>query len=200
VIALAGSTEIGALGCATVSGIVLGASQMASGAVEDARVSLERSIELATQGSLAPQRLQGDLLLATVHGLAGDLGRAETGFRAAIGALTAVKSPYNEAQARLGRGFVLATHPAGDAASGLEDLDAASATFESLGARPSQARTMRARGMALARLGRTDDADVSLQRAATMAAEMDLKDAPWPSTAAELQALRAAEPPIRLVE
>jgi class 3 adenylate cyclase/tetratricopeptide (TPR) repeat protein len=195
-----GSAEIGALACATVSGMVLGYSQMAVGDVSGARESLERSIEFATQGYLAPMRLRAHVLLAAVDGVSGDMDKAESGFDQALQGFGSMGGTHGEAEAHLARGMVLATHPAGDAHRALEDLDAAAVVFSTLGARPALARTQRARGLALARIGEAAEADGSLVLAATMADEMGLKDGPWPASLAELQAMQAAEVPIQTLD
>ena len=111
-------------------------------------------------------------------------------------------NPYGQAEAQLFRGLVTANHPQGDASRALVDLDAARSAYESLGARPALARTTRALGIAQARLGRATDADDSLGQAARMAEGMGLLDGPWPRSAVELAALRAAatEPPLQAVD
>ena len=110
-----------------------------------------------------------------------------------------VRNPFAQAEMQLMRGFVMATHPDGDPEQGLADLDEARHTFAATGARPSLARVQRARGMALARLGRPAEADEALSEASTLAAEMGLLDGPWPVSIAELQAARS-ESPIELVD
>jgi len=195
------ANELGALGCATVAGIVLGGSQMAIGRPGQAQESLERSLELAAQGYLVPQRMRANVFLASVHGMSGELERAEKGFHIALEDLTSMDNPYGQAEAQLFRGLVTANHPQGDAARALLDLDAARSAYDSLGARPALARTMRALGLAQARLGHPT-ADASLGQAARMAEEMGLLDGPWPDSTAELAALRsaAAEPPLQAVD
>jgi tetratricopeptide (TPR) repeat protein len=196
----AGSAELGALGCATVSAMVLGSSQMALGEVADARASAEMSIEHAAQGYLAPMRLRGQVLLAAVDGAEGDMGKAEDGFHAALEGFLAMGGAYGQAEARRARGMVHATHPAGDPNQAVQDLDAAVDSFSALGAKPALARTYRARGLALARLGKIEDADASLAEAASMATAMGLMDGPWPATVADLEAARAASTPLQQID
>jgi class 3 adenylate cyclase/tetratricopeptide (TPR) repeat protein len=196
----ASSAELGALGCATVSGMVLGSSQMALGEIADARASVEMSIEHAAQSYLAPMRLRGQVLLAAVHGVEGDMGKAEDGFRVALEGFVAMGGNYGKAEALRARGMVHATHPAGDPGKAVQDLDAAADSFTALGAKPALARTYRARGLALARLGNTADADASLSQAASMASDMWLLDGPWPATVVDLEAARAASTPLRRVD
>lgn len=195
-----GSAEIGALGCATVSGMVLGASQMATGAVRAARLSLERSLDYAAQAALAPIRLRGQSLLAALDGASGDMGKAEAGFHTALAGLASMGGEYGQAEARLARGMILATHPDGDGARALTDLDAAVEVFEALDARPDLARAHRARGLALARLGDVDGADESLARSADMASTMGLMDGPWLASVSELEGARVALSTIDLID
>jgi class 3 adenylate cyclase/tetratricopeptide (TPR) repeat protein len=194
-----GSMEMGAMACAAVSGMVLGGSQMAMGETDDARDSLERSLDYANQNYMAPMRLRGRVLLASLDGADGKIQRAEDGFRTALSGYVSMGGAYGQAEARLARGRVLATHPDGDAERALEDLDAAAEAFSSLQARPALARTYRARGMALARLGQADEANRSLELAASMATEMGLMDGPWPQVITELPASPTGASPIKLV-
>jgi len=180
--------------------MILGGAQMGLGEGPEARATLERSLELATQGYLAPMRQRADVILASATGMSGDLDTAEQAFRAALSTSAAIGSPYSAVEAKLSRGMVLASHPAADAGEALAVLDDAVTTFESVGARPALARALRARGTALVRLERSADADESFARAAALASEMDLRDAPWPTSAAGLAALRSAEPPIAFTE
>jgi class 3 adenylate cyclase/tetratricopeptide (TPR) repeat protein len=190
------ATDLGALSCATISGVVLGGAQLATGHGLLAQRTLERSVELADQGFLAPLGPRASAFLASALGASGDLERSDQGFQSAIRELTRMSNPHNLAEARLLRGLMLAQRPAGDAAEALRDVELAQATFESLGARPDLARALRARGTILGQLDRLAEADEALAAAAAMAAEMGLLDGPWPRDLAELQALRRAAPPI----
>ena len=60
--------------------------------------------------------------------------------------------------------------------------------LEALEARPRLARALRARGRVLHRLGRDEEAEASLARASGIAAEIGLRDGPWPVSVAELVA------------
>ena len=194
------STELGALSCATISGVVLGGAQIATGRGADARRTLERSLELASQGFLAPLRPRATALMASADGLLGDPEASALGFQAAIDDLSAMGNMYGLAETHLLRGLVLASDPEGDPAAALADLDAARTVFESLGARPDLARAMRARGMVLAALGRVGEADHMLSSAAASAADMGLLDGPWPSDASGLGAADAVASPLHLVD
>jgi tetratricopeptide (TPR) repeat protein len=176
------SSELGALSCATISGIVLGGAQVAAGHGLDAKPTLERSVELARQGFMAPMLPRANVYLASARAQLGEAGSTEAGYLAAIEALTAAGNRYGLAEAQVHLGMMLASRTDDDLEGALSSLDASRSIFEELGARPDLARTERSRGMVLGRLGRTEEADAALGVAAALATEMDLHDGPWPAT------------------
>jgi hypothetical protein len=197
---LGSAVELGALGCATVAGTILGASQVGSGSAAQARVSLQRTLELATQGFLVPVRMRASVFLSSAQALGGELDLARQGFSTAIADMARTGSPYGEAEAKLQRGLVLASHPDGDPTSALADLEEAGAVFERLGARPALARALRGQAMALTRLGRDAQADNGFAEAAGMANEMGLMDGPWPVSVEALHAAAGASAPLQMIE
>jgi hypothetical protein len=197
---LGSAVELGALGCATVAGTILGASQVGSGSAAQARVSLQRTLELATQGFLVPVRMRASVFLSSAQALGGELGLAKEGFSTVIDDISMMGSPYGEAEAKLQRGLVLASHPDGDPTSALADLEEAGAVFERLGARPALARALRGQAMALTRLGREAQADNGFAEAAGMANEMGLMDGPWPVSVEALHAAAGASAPLQMIE
>jgi hypothetical protein len=163
-------------------------------------VSLQRTLELATQGFLVPVRMRASVFLSSAQALGGELGLAKEGFSTVIDDISMMGSPYGEAEAKLQRGLVLASHPDGDPTSALADLEEAGAVFERLGARPALARALRGQAMALTRLGRDAQADNGFAEAAGMANEMGLMDGPWPVSVEALHAAAGASAPLQMIE
>ncbi len=178
--------EIGSLSCAAFASLALGEAQLGLARAGDARDTLERGLELSVQSHLATQRLAATGMLSEIHGLSGELDAARSGWQGALDGFHHLGDVLSAAQVRTGRAEALIRGPHPDLETALVDLDEAVRVLEALEARPRLARALRARGRVLHQLGRDDEADASLARASGIAAEIGLRDGPWPVSVTDL--------------
>ena len=98
------------------------------------------------------------------------------GWDAALERARSMRDRYVEAMTLWQRARARSRATPPDHAAALADLEAATALFEEMEARPSLARSLRDRAQTLRALGHAADADAEEQRARAIATELGLTD------------------------
>jgi len=155
------SETLGAVACAVASNVFLGQSRLTLEDALGARAPLERGIELSLVTDMAPMRT---------------LAKGMLGWNDALGAAHAGGDHFGEAVTLWGRALTRVRQASPDWAAALTDLDTAVGLFEAMEARPSLARTLRDRALALRALGRGGQADEAERRAREIAGQIGLRD------------------------
>jgi tetratricopeptide (TPR) repeat protein len=171
------SEELGALACVVASNVMYGAATLAMNNAPAAKLALERGNELCAVTNMAPFRTLTKGLLGSVKAQLGDLPGGIAGWDEALMSARAMRDRYGEAQVLWGRARSLARQASPDWQAALADLDRAIELFEGMEARPSLARALYDRALALGALGRNDESDGMKGRSLELARELGLKDA-----------------------
>jgi len=169
--------DLGAYACVLASNVMFGAATLALDDAPAAKVPVERGNELGKVTNMAPMRnlIQG--LLGSVRAQLGDLPGGAAAWDQALANARAMNDRYSEAQTLWGRARTTARQPTPDWGSALTDLDRAIELFEAMETRPSLARALHDRALALRGLGRSGEADDVDRRSRALGVELGLKDA-----------------------
>ena len=170
------SEALGAIACAVGSNVMLGSGRLQLEDVLGAKSPSERGLELSMVTNMASMRTAAHALLGTVRARLGDAPAGVAGWNEALSAARSMGDRYGEAMTLWSRGRTHARQTEPDQVAALADLDAASALFESMEARPSFARVQRDRARTLRGLGRGAEADDADRRSRALAKELGLKD------------------------
>ena len=154
----------------------LGQSRLTLEDALGARAPLERGIELSLVTDMAPMRTLAKGMLGSVRARLGDIPAGDAGWNDALGAAHAGGDHFGEAVTLWGRALTRVRQASPDWAAALTDLDTAVGLFEAMEARPSLARTLRDRALALRALGRGGQADEAERRAREIAGQIGLRD------------------------
>jgi tetratricopeptide (TPR) repeat protein len=171
--------DLGAYACVLASNVMFGAATLALNDAPAAKGPVERGNELGKVTNMAPMRnlIQG--LLGSVRAQLGDAPGGAEAWDQALANARAMNDRYSEAQTLWGRARTKSRQPAPDWGSALADLDQAIDLFEAMETRPSLARALHDRAVALRGLGRVGEADDVDRRSRELGVELGLKDAPF---------------------
>ncbi len=170
------SDELGALACSVGSNVLAGYARLSLDEARSAEQPLERGREFAAVANVLPMANLARGLLGSVKGRLGDLPGALAGWDGSLESVRRMHDRQQEGTILWHRARTHARDALPDWAAVLIDLDAASALFEAIGARPALARVLRDRGQALRALGRAADADASERRSRELAHALGLRD------------------------
>jgi tetratricopeptide (TPR) repeat protein len=165
------SEETGATACAIVSSWVLGDAYHRQGRFEEAREVLRRGAEIA---AVVDRKVWRPTLVAWLGTTSAILGAPDPAdWEGALATAHAIGNFLGEAGIRTKRAEAAIRSGSVDAA--LADLEAASQVFESQGARPNLARSLRTWGEALRSSGKPDEAQPILERSRAIFEELGLE-------------------------
>jgi tetratricopeptide (TPR) repeat protein len=125
---------------------------------------------------MAPMRTLIQGLLGSVRAQLGDLPGGIAGWDQALASARAMNDRYGEAQTLWRRARSLAREVTPDWTAALADLDRAIELFEAMETRPSLARALHDRALALRALGRGAEADEAERRSRALGRQLGLKD------------------------
>ena len=167
------SEETGATACVVASNFVLGDTYMRQGNFKSAQIAFERSNEVAEsvgENSFRPS------LLAYMRANSVSLG-AQVGDGAAFDEALQLARHNDDLFSEAAIIWKRAEYEAGrsDSMPALTDFADAAARFEEMEAKPFTARTLRAWGEELLKLGRTDEGNDKLRRSIALFDEMGIK-------------------------
>ncbi|HKW72599.1 MAG TPA: hypothetical protein VJQ08_07215 [Candidatus Dormibacteraeota bacterium] len=168
--------EIGAYACVIVSNVLLAAATLGLDDPNGAKAPLERGIDLSRVTKMPQLRTLTEALLGSVMVQLGDLPGGVANWDEALTRAQEMHDRYGEAQTLWARGRANQKLPNPDWAAVNSDLDHAIELFEDMEARPSLARALHDRAVALRALGRAHEADVAHRMSIDLAKELGLKD------------------------
>ncbi|HSS61362.1 MAG TPA: hypothetical protein VLK30_07895 [Candidatus Limnocylindrales bacterium] len=173
------SEDLGAYACVVASNVMYGAASLAREDPRAAKGPLERGRELCRVTNMAPMETLTHALLGSARAQLGDFPGGVAGWDAALAGARAMHDRYGEAQTLWGRARSFARQAATDPSAAMVDLDRAIELFERMGARPSLARALNDRALALRSLNRAGEAATDERRAMELGREIGLRDAPF---------------------
>ena len=168
--------ELGASACVVASNVLYGTARLALDDAGRAKPPLERGNELALVTNMAPMRTATQGLLGSARARLGDMPGGVAGWNNALDGARTMSDRWGEALTLWGRARTHAREATPDWTAVLADVDKAVELFASMEARPSVARTLRDRALALRALGRTDEAAAADRESEDLARELGLKD------------------------
>jgi tetratricopeptide (TPR) repeat protein len=168
--------ELGAYACVVASSVMFGAASLANDDANVAKAPLERGSELCHVTNMAPMRTLVHGLLGSARALLGDMPGGVAGWNQALAEARAISDRYGEAQTLWGRGRFYERSAKPDWTAALADLDRAVALFTEMDAKPSLARALHDRALALQGLGRDDEAAADERTSRKLGTELGLRD------------------------
>ena len=171
--------DLGAYACAVAATVMYGAASVALDTPGAAKGPLERGRELSLVTNMAPMRTLIQGYLGTARADLGDLPGGVAEWDAALSNARAMRDRYGEAHTVWARARAYARQASPDWSAALADVDHALELFEAMGTKPSLARALHDRAMALRALQRAEEADAAEQRSSELGRQLGLKDMPF---------------------
>jgi tetratricopeptide (TPR) repeat protein len=166
--------ETGATACVVASNFLLGDAYMRQGQFLDAKIAFERGNEVATA---VEQHIFRPSIAASMRANAASLNEVDAttrDFAEPLSETRQIRDRWGEANVIWKRAETESKLPDSNREQMLADYEAAAAAFEAMGARPYQARVLRDWGVALRRIGRSDEGDSYLRSALKLFEELGI--------------------------
>ncbi len=170
--------DIGSPSCVAGANLVLAATALARGEAENARRSLDRTMEIARVGNNPFQLSVARGMNSAATALLGDLPTALEGFEESIAFARRIGNRSGEALLLRLRG--LARAGSGELDGAIADLAASAAGYEALGVKTQLARSLRDHGVVLRLAGKRAEGEADVARAGALFDEMGIAREPSP--------------------